>query len=692
MKLRLVVCFLFLSSRICAWQIQDSAISKNLDEVVVTATRTPRLLGNVAIPVQVISAKTISQSGSLRLHDILSEQTGIAIVENFGKGIQVQGLSSEYTLILIDGEPLVGRTGGVFDLSRISVRNIRKIEIVKGPSSSLYGSEAMGGVINIITDRAGQNKKNLSLRLGSFNTVDGNFNFSKQWGNTDIVASSNYNSSRGYSLKPNSVQKTVEPYWRSLQQVSLHHRWNDHWKAGVGLRVNTTHIDNTITVQNGGVNILSKGFERTGEFNATPYLSYKRGDRFKSVLRGYVTGFDSKQELKVKSDLVEYDDQFKQLFMRIESQTDISLQKKGQLSLGGGFAREAVSSNRYDSLATQRSNSIAYLFAQHEVKIQKNWTSILGFRFDGNQTYASVLSPKLSLQYKPSSKINVTLSYGKGFKAPDFRQLYLNFTNLAAGAYSVFGTAVASTELNRLKQLGQLDQLTPMASRLSDLKPEISGGFNAGVHWQPQEKIKTSLNLFRNDLSNMILTDIVAFKRNGGQIFSYFNINRVLTQGIEWDASYALSSHLQVKAGYQFLYTADKDVLKSIRDGKLFQRSIQDGSVSRMRVSDYGGLPNRSAHQANVKVFYESSKGNFITLRALYRSRWGTVDADGNGLINRDDEYAQGFVQFNMSAGWMLMKNLKWMAGVDNLLNYKDELYLPGNPGRVFYMDLQFNF
>jgi len=109
----------------------DSATAKTMDEVVVTATRTPRLMGNIAIPVTVINSKTLYQAGSLRLNDILGEQTGINIVEGFGKGVQVQGLSSEYTLILVDGEPLIGRTGGVLDLSRISVRNIRKIEIVK---------------------------------------------------------------------------------------------------------------------------------------------------------------------------------------------------------------------------------------------------------------------------------------------------------------------------------------------------------------------------------------------------------------------------------------------------------------------------------------------------------------------------------------------------------------------------------
>jgi len=104
---------LLFSTLVAAQQQADTLGSRTMDEVVVTATRTPRLMGNLALPVNIISSKTLYQSGSLRLHDILAEQTGINIIENFGKGVQVQGLSSEYTLILIDGEPLIGRTGGV---------------------------------------------------------------------------------------------------------------------------------------------------------------------------------------------------------------------------------------------------------------------------------------------------------------------------------------------------------------------------------------------------------------------------------------------------------------------------------------------------------------------------------------------------------------------------------------------------
>ena len=181
-------------------------------------------MGNLAIPVLLINSKTLYQSGSLRLNDILSEQTGLMITDNFGKGIQMQGLSSEYTLVLLDGEPLIGRTGGVLDLSRITIRNIRKVEIIKGPSSSLYGSEAMGGVINIITDGAGQHKTDASIRFGRFGSIDGAINYARKYKKTDIQLASSYNRSEGYSLKPFAVQKTVEPFWKAAHQLNINHR------------------------------------------------------------------------------------------------------------------------------------------------------------------------------------------------------------------------------------------------------------------------------------------------------------------------------------------------------------------------------------------------------------------------------------------------------------------------------------
>ena len=155
-----------------------------LDEVNMISNRTknnPESLVNSkysAMPVTVIDRKTIELMGSRRLDEVLKEQTGIAIVNNIGGGarsigVQMQGFGSEYIMVLIDGQPMVGRNNGNFDLSRISVSNIERIEIIKGASSSLYGSEALGGTINIITRHGVTNPQmQAALSYGSLNIVD----------------------------------------------------------------------------------------------------------------------------------------------------------------------------------------------------------------------------------------------------------------------------------------------------------------------------------------------------------------------------------------------------------------------------------------------------------------------------------------------------------------------------------------
>ena len=132
---------------------KDSA-SRQLKEVVITGTRTLKSLQQVPIPITRITAEEIKKKGLVRLNEVLSEQTGMTILDDpHGQGIQIQGFDPAYTLILIDGLPLIGRSTGILELSRITTNNIDRIEIVKGPTSSLYGSEAMAGVVNIITDR-----------------------------------------------------------------------------------------------------------------------------------------------------------------------------------------------------------------------------------------------------------------------------------------------------------------------------------------------------------------------------------------------------------------------------------------------------------------------------------------------------------------------------------------------------------
>ncbi|MCZ8216621.1 MAG: TonB-dependent receptor plug domain-containing protein, partial [Cyclobacteriaceae bacterium] len=199
MKQILFAFFCFVSLSMVA---QDTLRTKQLSEVVVTATRSERTLAELPVPITVITKDQIKSMGSLRLNDVLAEQTGLTIVSDHGTGIQIQGFAPEYTLILIDGEPLIGRTAGTLELSRLSVGNIQQIEIVKGPSSSLYGSEALAGVVNIITEKPSGTNGTVTSRYGTNATADigATVNYKKEKFNATFFA--NRYSTDGYDLTP----------------------------------------------------------------------------------------------------------------------------------------------------------------------------------------------------------------------------------------------------------------------------------------------------------------------------------------------------------------------------------------------------------------------------------------------------------------------------------------------------------
>jgi outer membrane receptor for ferrienterochelin and colicins len=513
------------------------------DDVVVTATRSERKLSNVAVPTKVITQKTIQQAGSLRLSDVLNEQAGLFLTNGFGTGVQMQGLNPDYTIILINGEPLVGRNAGVLDLNRLTVGNIKKIEIVKGPSSSLYGSEAMAGVINIITEKPVETKFNTSVRYGTYNTLDANVGGSIHWGKLGINAFVNSYTSDGFSIRPNTATRTVAPLFRLTNQLQISYPFSAKTKLDVTLRYSYEHIKNEYAVSNGGITTYSKGKEIHNDYNIAPVITHTFNSKLKTALRLYASQFTATQDLNNAGTSL-YHDVLSHRFTRAENQTDYILNKNISFNAGVGYTQEGVRSSRYDNEDDRKLNHIAYGFAQAEIIPIKNLTIIGGFRYDYNQLFTAAFSPKLAAMYKVNGKLKFTASIGRGFKAPDFRQLYLNFTNSAAGGYSVFGTLEAQSQINKLAAAGQIQSYEDDYYKLKDLKPEFSTGINVGTQWQVNSKANISINLFRNDIENLIDTRLVASYKSGAQIYSYLNVKNAFTTGGDIEASYRINKDI----------------------------------------------------------------------------------------------------------------------------------------------------
>jgi outer membrane receptor for ferrienterochelin and colicins len=610
------------------------------------------------------------------------------MTSGFGAGVQLQGLNPDYTIILINGEPLVGRTAGVLDLNRIALGNIKKIEIVKGPSSSLYGSEAMAGVINIITDASNNVPLEASLRMGTYNTKDINLNSGLRLKSVFYQGFYNYYATDGYSIRPNSNNRITTPINRLTTSQQLKLNINDRASILFNARLTDETIKSNIAVSNGGVTINSNGKEHNTDANLSATLNYRFTPNLKTSFRSYLTNYISKQDLLTISG-APYNDLLNHLFKRVENQTDWTLRKNLNGIFGMGAVWEGVKSSRYDTEKLRKENAVQYGFTQWEWTASDKVIMIGGIRFDKNATYASAWSPKLSMLYKLNASHKIRLSIGQGFKAPDFRQLYLNFTNAAAGNYSVFGSAEAQKVIGQLSSLGQIGSLYNNYYLLKALQPESSTGMHLSWEWTPTSKTFISTQLFRNDITNLIEVQQVGTYFSGAQIFSYLNIGRAFTQGLELEFKQNINNHLVFSGGYQYLITGDKDQIAAIKDGKVYTRNASNMSA-RLTMSDYVGLPNVSKHKAQLKINYSNEHGFFVNARIIYRSKWAVNNTNGNEVYDNGDDFAQSYYSLHSSIGKEYQNGLTVQLGADNINNYIDAIHLPNLAGRTYFINLKY--
>lgn len=651
MFLNRIVIFLFLGLTSTFFSqnsvaIKDTIKVKTLDEIIVTATRTIRQLSSLPMPVTLISKKQIQKTGTTRLKDILLEQTGINFVTDQSgfTGIQMQGLAAAYTMIMIDGVPLIGRSSGNLDLNRITVNNIKQIEIVKGPSSSLYGSEALGGVINIITEKPKKDTLKGAIsyftRVGSRNELDFNSNFVYRKDKLGLVAGINANSSGGYDLSPETAFVTTQAHQNYTGDLKLTYDFSSQLELLIAQRY--FYEEQTQS------NVQS-------DWNSNVELRHKINNIWNLEYTFYATKF--KTESPFNGALAV----FNQTLVRPEIRATTNL-KNGTLISGIGINFDALDRTFFENKETFNSK---YIFTQYDFQPTERMNTVIGARFDSHNKYQSAFSPKISSSYKINDLLKVKASVGYGFKAPDFRQLFFNFNN-SAGGYVVLGT----------RTLHNLYGNEPNVQATSkDLKPENAIGYNFGFEVKPFRNLTIKTNIFRNDINDLINT--VALP--GGlpnlspttSVFYYENRAQVFTQGIEVDMNYKFSDNLRFIGGYQYLEAKDKEEIRKIDAGTIFFRRTPNSPSEILKKEDYFGLSNRSKHTANAKLFYENLEYNFsANIRAIYRSKYALFDTNNSqNIIDRYDDFVAGNTQVNFAIQKTFFNLMNLQFGVDNIFN-----------------------
>lgn len=642
---------------------------------------------NVAQPVTIITRKTIEMMGSRRLDEVLREQTGMAVVSDLGSGnrslgLQMQGFGAAYIMILINGQPMTGRFNGNFDLSRINVSDIERIEVIKGASSSLFGCDALGGVINIITRQiVTQTKGMASLQHGTYQSTDATLEAETPLLHQKATAfvSGNYYHTNGFNVNTQYLQqgKTAPPYNSLNMQGRFRYQLNDVHALLLNARVASRN--SVMDRSYGAQDFRDKLNEH--DMNMMVALNSQLHHGPQLLTRYYFTRYATNQAVKVQqTGTTLQQNDFIQNIHRVELQaTQDLLQHTLTLTGGAGGDYQQLQ----DVAAASHNSMYTYFgYAQANYKPVATLNLTLGARYDGNNIFGGKLNPTLGADLRPASWMALKFSVGQGFKAPTYAQLYQVFTNPTEG-YTVIGANVFTKKAKELEAAGLIQQVLPVAAGIHDLQPETSTSWNLGITLQPATQLEFTANGFYNNIHHQIFSQQVGIMSNGQQLYSWFNIQAAFTTGIETSLRWSPLKGLSLTGGYQYLIAKDKGVIDSIKAGSSKYGHLNYGTIT-ATPRDYFNLPGRSRHSANVQVFYELRPWAMTySLRASYRGKYGFMDRDNNGYIDPHDVFVNGYFLLNASVQkHLLQKRLTLQLTIDNIFNYTDYL-MPAQPGRM---------
>lgn len=668
----------------------DSLWTMALDPVVVTATRSERSAGKVGVPVSVIESEEVASRGASRLTDLLEEEPGLTVSNDHGSGLQVRGLGPEYTLILVNGERMIGRTAGTLDLDRLTTANVERVEIVRGPTSSLYGSEALAGVVNLITERPDEPlSTEVRSRYGTHSTVDLSARVEGRRGPWQGSVFVDRYRTGGYDLAPGTLTPTQPGYVDYTAQARGQYEAGPRTTFSLQGRLASQAQDYTVGVRPSGAASETPHTQEAErlDWNVTPKVEHRLGSGWELTGTLYGAGYHTDQTLRHTDDgTVRSSSALDQHRGEAEVVLRGAVGGRHLLTVGGGAIRETVDADRKSGTRTG-----GFGFVQDEWHPANALRVTGSVRFDANSDYASRLSPKLAARYEPSDRLSLRASVGSGYKAPAFRQLYLDFTNPQAG-YTVLGATEVQAGIGRLRDQGRIQALLREPGTLGNpLQPETSWAFNVGLTATPWPGATARLNVYHNEIDNLITTEAVATKTNDQRVFTYFNRNEVFTRGLEARLTVRPLSGLRVQLGYDYLEAKDRQVLEELEAGNVYRRV--DGRDVRVEPSEYGGLPERSTHSGTVQLRYTVSPLDLTaSVRGTLRGRAGYADRNGNGIIDADREYVEARTLWDATVSKTVWSNYTLRAGGENLLNYTNPSRVPSLSGRRWFAEVQARF
>ena len=667
-------------------ETDTSLMLSELEEIIISATMSERDLDKLPIPTTIISEKEIMLSNASKLYDVINIQTGIISVptKTGTEGLQMQGLDASYITILVDGFPIIGRSFGSLDLNRISVTDIERIEIIKGASSSLYGSNALGGIVNLISKKQinDGNTINLSLKYASHNTINPSLIYQYKKGSFQISNSIDYYNTDGYDLIKSDLLSTVNPYSNFTFSTKLRYGLSDKVILKTNARYYNHEQKNTAEHESS----LLEGQTNIKEWNLGTSVKYLINSNLFQQAEIYKTNYRADEYLNTQDGIFFDNNYFDHTLLKSEIKTHFTYKKLNSI-LGFGMKKEELSRTNFSNNPKQ---DLKFIYGQLDATAFRKFNIILGSRYDNYTDYTAVISNKFAVGFPLNKKININSSIGTGFKIPDFRQRYFDFTNSTIG-YTVLGRDVAFDRLESMQNDGMIQGIViPFSELSSPLKSETSLNINIGVKYNPTKKLIFNLNLFNNKVENLIEWQLVAKAINNTNIYSYFNINEVETKGIEFNTTYKPSINYEIKMGYQLLYAYDTEIRRRFETENIYANDI-NGVSFKLNQDDYFGLFNRSRHMGNIKILYHINKKLDVNSIITYRSKYALNDSNGNNVLDTYDEFIEGYALCDISLIHYKNSTESIQLGIKNVFDFTSPEYISNISGRLYYVQVKVN-
>lgn len=634
----------------------------NLSEVVITGTGSHTRLKDVPVQTQVFNSKEITDIGAISMEQALN-QLNPSVTYSEHLGLFLNGLGKRNVLVLVDGNRIIGDTSGQTDLSRIDMSKVKRIEVIRGAASALYGSEAMGGVINIIT----QNPQdafdlNSTTRISKYKQFYQTVNLSAKSSTLSTQISYERKQTPGWQLNRYEINKTNG----STQETDK--------QAQTGYYQDILRQKYTFKpIENLTVNVMGNYYQRKTkrkasvpsytynmdyeDINVGANASYRLEDLGYISLKTYFDNYEYYKDYfkkvdtsKEKKEIGDKTLSKRQRFTNTTLKGAFNLGQTHKLSTGLDYANEQLKAP--GKLDKNKSAYTAALFAQDEMKFfNKHLLVTAGFRALHHKEFHNRFIPSLSLMYS-SNHFNARTSYSAGFRAPDMTELYYD-TELMGG--------------NAINHPNK------------DLKPEKSNSYSVNLEYF-NDFVMISGTAYINFINDIIQRKNVSSEYpndpNNATHYRYENVDKARTRGFDVSIKFQLCQGLTLGCGYNFL---------DAKDTKTNQ--FLEGT------SRHSGTVNLNYNKDWEKYYLDVNFNGRIQVKTYYNPiSINKVQTENN---------ARSYNLWNLNTIHRF-KGFKWFIptislGIDNIFNFKDDnywglRYSTYSPGRSFVASLTLNF